>query len=158
MHFGEVDPNQIEIINNALLLGINSMSTGGLLLPKGLTMKEPISYDNNGKEIIFGSTPRVYLGDLSTIPNLNLASTGFKYGLYADNAVLNGSLTTKVRGTIDGNLYDNINKPYYGIYMATSSPYTIANSANTYSIIIKVQPNTSVIFVSSKLIFSSDSQ
>jgi hypothetical protein len=138
MHFGEVNPNQIEIINNALLLGINSMSTGGLLLPKGLTMKEPISYDNINKTIMFGNTPRVYLGDLSTITGLNLAAEGFKYGLYADNAVLNGSLTTKVRGTIDGNLYDNVNKPYYAIYMTTTSPYPIANASDTYSIIVKV--------------------
>lgn len=96
-HFGEVNidsPTTVSKFSNELLLGVNSTNTGGVLLPKGLTFKNPIAYNDTTQSFTYGTLPRLYLGDLRYLSGLNLES-GFEYGLYADNVILNGSLTTR---------------------------------------------------------------
>lgn len=105
LHLGEVTINENATenenpysFNNSLILGINSTNNGSLLLPKGLTIREPASYTPNSFELTYDNNPRIYLGDLTQIPGINLANSGYKYGLYSDNVVLSGSLTTKIVG------------------------------------------------------------
>ena len=104
IHFGRViEPGTSSVsVQNALLLGVNSTVNEGILLPKGLTLKEPIGYDTTNETFTYGALPRAYLGDLSQLEGIILAAENFKYGLYADNVVLNGSLTTRQVGDVVG--------------------------------------------------------
>lgn len=112
IHFGAVkNPGTTTVTaDNALLLGINSTSQEGILLPKGLTLKEPIGYNTTTETFTYGSLPRAYLGDLSQLEGIILSNNNFKYGLYADNVILNGSLTTRqVGNVVDDEHYAGIN-------------------------------------------------
>lgn len=144
IYFGNIDG--AGSYSNALLIGINSTATEGILLPKGLTLKEPIGYDADNLNFIYGNLPRAYLGDLSVIKGLNYMRTDYQYGLYSDNVILNGSLTTKSIGGTKANLY-NPNNGVEQIYINNgSTAQTIMGSINTGSIVIPCDPNSKYVF------------
>lgn len=95
LHLGEYDATT-GTISNALIIGINSTSNEGFIQQRGLSIKEPASYSSNNYAFIYDTIPRLYLGDLSTIAEKIGVKfeEGQQYGLYSDNVILKGSLTT----------------------------------------------------------------
>ena len=79
--------------DNDIIIGINSYNSNSLLLGQGLTIREYNHLDTTGN-----SKPKLFLGNLAA--NNSIIGNGVSgYGLYADNVVLNGSLTTIITNT-----------------------------------------------------------
>lgn len=80
-----------------IIIGVNSYNSNSILLGRGLTIREYDHTDVGGQ-----TQPKLFLGDLSF--NNSVIQNGVSgYGLYADNVVLNGSLTTIIGGTTAAN-------------------------------------------------------
>lgn len=88
--------------DEALIIGINSTDASGTYLrPRGITISE-FEHTQTSDTL---PVPKVYIGDLSNagfeITGLNFES--HSYGLYSNNVILNGSLTTQVDSNTEVN-------------------------------------------------------
>ena len=88
--------------DEALIIGINSTDAPGTYLrPRGITISE-FEHTQTSDTL---PVPKVYIGDLSNagfeITGLNFES--HSYGLYSNNVILNGSLTTQVDSNTEVN-------------------------------------------------------
>lgn len=107
-----------------LIIGVNSTSApAGMLAAKGFTFTQP-SNVTNGK-FVYPKTPLMFLGDLTSISESNEISG---YGLYAENAYLYGSLTTRYT--------QNETYKYAGINTLSKVNFNIVSSVNDSSPII----------------------
>lgn len=80
-----------------IIIGINSYNSNSILLGRGLTIREYDHTDTSGR-----TQPKLFLGDLNY--NSSIIQNGVSgYGLYADNVVLNGSLTTIIGSATSAN-------------------------------------------------------
>ena len=80
---------------NDLIIGVNSTDgSNSFLRPRGLTISEFKPFNPVGNKTI----PKVYLGDLSRsgFEITGISSDAKAYGLYSNNVILNGSLTTQI--------------------------------------------------------------
>lgn len=90
-----------ELISNNLLIGVNSQNSENKnLQPNAITFSE-LSYINPNTYDPQYSTPKILLGDLSSLKKENVSG----FGLYGENVYLTGSLTTQV----NNNSYAGIN-------------------------------------------------
>ena len=79
--------------NNDIIIGINSTNnTQDYMRPRGITISE---FNANSNTL---PVPKVYLGDLSKAGfNITgISADTYSYGLYSNNVILNGSLTTQI--------------------------------------------------------------
>lgn len=100
---GDILPRTLIVLgqDNDIIIGINSYnSTGnnaGLLLAQGLTIREYNHLDTLGN-----NKPNLFLGNLAANREI-IGNSVSGYGLYSDNVVLNGSLTTIVQNVSQQN-------------------------------------------------------
>lgn len=95
--------------DNDMIIGINSSDTSNAYLrPRGIT----ISTFDHTDTLQTLSTPNIFIGDLDAA-NFNITNVSgllYNYGLYADNVILTGSLTTQVTSSTSTNFtYAGVN-------------------------------------------------
>lgn len=81
--------------NNDIGIGINSSNNESLIPKRALSLIETsISSDEQSSELMFSLNPKIILGQIPDNPEIYGILAG-KYGLYADNVLLKGSMIAK---------------------------------------------------------------